>query len=187
LNESTSPRAAGQHEEIERKYLLSALPAMPQGTEVLRIEQGYLPDSTAEATEGGDPPPEGRVRRIVDEDGSVRMTHTIKTGHGLRRTEIERAISADEFERYWPLTEGRRLRKKRYRACGAGAGAAVVWEIDAFEDRDLVLAEVELQNADEEIAFPPWLAQHVLREVTEDPSYRNYALAVGGAPGGGAR
>lgn len=153
---------------------------------MLRIEQGYLPDPADEAGEGEGPRPEGRVRRIIEPDGSVRMTHTIKTGRGVRRTEIERAITAEEFDRYWPLTEGRRVRKRRYRARDARAGTARVWEIDAFEDRDLVLAEVELSTADEAIAFPAWLAPHVRREVTEDASYRNYALAVGETSGGGA-
>jgi adenylate cyclase len=173
------------HEEIERKYLLDALPALPEGTEVCSIEQGYLPDPAGPEREGDDSPPEGRLRRIVEADGSVRMVHTVKTGRGVRRTETERAISAAEFERYWPLTEGRRVSKKRYRAPDASAaasGSAVVWEIDAFEDRDLVLAEVELPSVDEEVRFPPWLGPNVVREVTEDPSYRNYALAVHGSP-----
>jgi CYTH domain-containing protein len=114
------------------------------------------------------------------------MTHTIKRGLGVRRTEIERAISADEFKRYWPLTEGRRLRKKRYRAPDAEAGEAVIWEIDEFEDLALVLAEVELSWADQKIVMPSWLAPLVVREVTDEPSYGNYFLAVHGLEGGEA-
>lgn len=176
-------RAGESRDEIERKYLLRALPAMPEGAEMLRIEQGYLPEKGEAADE---PFLEGRLRRTVAGDGSVRMTHTIKRGRGVRRTEIERAISADEFERYWPLTEGRRLRKRRYRAPDAGVGIAVVWEIDEFVDLGLVLAEVELPSADERIVFPPWLAPLVVREVTDEASYRNYSLAVHGSEGGGA-
>jgi len=152
---------------------------------MLRIDQGYLPETGA--AEGDEEAGEGRVRRIVADDGSTRMTHTIKRGSGVRRTEIERAISADEFERYWPRTEGRRLRKKRYRIADVSAGGAVVWEIDEFVDLGLVLAEVELPSADQRVDLPSWLAPLVVREVTDEPSYRNYALAVYGLAGSGGR
>jgi adenylate cyclase len=187
LAESRLPPPARGREEIERKYLLDALPVMPEGAEVLRIEQGYLPDTAEQAERADQPPLEGRLRRTVYADGSVRMTHTVKVGRGVRRTESERTISADEFRRYWPHTEGRRLRKTRYRARGAETAASLVWEIDAFDDRDLVLAEVELPSPEAEVAFPAWLRPHVVREVTDDPSYRNYALAVGGSAGGPGR
>jgi len=32
--------------------------------------------------------------------------------------------------------------------------------------------------------FPPWLAGHVVREVTDEDAYRNYSLAVWGRPAG---
>lgn len=175
-------RAGEGRDEIERTYLLRALPAIPEGAEVLQIEQGYLPEK-GQAT-ADERYLEGRLRRTVAGDGSVRLTHTIKRGSGVRRTEIERAISADEFERYWPLTEGRRLRKRRYRASDAGAGVPVLWEIDEFVDLGLVLAEVELPSVDEKVVFPSWLAPHVVREVTDEPSYRNYSLAVHGLEAG---
>jgi CYTH domain-containing protein len=53
----------------------------------------------------------------------------------------------------------------------------LAWEIDVFEDRPLVLAEVELPSADAEAPPPAWLARHVVREVTDDPAYANSALA----------
>ena len=52
-----------------------------------------------------------------------------------------------------------------------------VWEIDDFHDRDLVLAEVELPAVDVAVELPRWLADAVVREVTDDPSFTNLALA----------
>ena len=57
------------------------------------------------------------------------------------------------------------------------ADAGRVWEIDEFSDRKLVLAEIELTSAREEVAIPDWLARCVVREVTGDPEYLNHTLA----------
>ena len=54
---------------------------------------------------------------------------------------------------------------------------ALTWEVDAFEGADLVLAEVELPSADTPVTPPAWLAPHVVREVTEEPAYRNFEVA----------
>lgn len=157
--------------EIERVFLLSAVPpAMPAG-EAWRIEQGYLPP----AAESGPGALEGRLRRIERSDGSVRYVHTLKRGVGLVREEVEREIDRGAFEREWPRTAGRRLRKERTRVAAAG----YVWEIDRFVGLPVVLAECELPAVDAPLAIPDWLAPVVVREVTDDPAYRNSALARG--------
>ncbi len=146
--------------EIERKYLLDGLPSMPPGALAHRMEQGYF-----------DP---GRLRRAVGPNGAVTCTHTVKTGVGLVRNETEREISPEEFESLWPRTAGRRLTKTRYRINDGD----LVWEIDDYDRIDLVLAEVELPSPKTRVTVPPWLAQHVVREVTDDPDYQNYELAL---------
>ncbi|MFO0872398.1 MAG: hypothetical protein U0575_00315 [Phycisphaerales bacterium] len=164
--------------EIERSYLLRAMPPLPtdetgaiDGTvvEVLRIAQGYLPDD-AKSTLGV----EGRLRRLEHVDGRVELRHTVKTGFGLVRTEVERSIDAAEFNRLWPHTAGRRLTKTRHRI-RAGDFA---WEIDRFHEVDLVLAEVELPSATTVAPIPSWLAPLVVREVTDEPEYRNSQIAL---------
>jgi len=75
----------------------------------------------------------------------------------------------------WPLTEGRRIRKRRH----AVADGARTWEIDEFLDRDLVLAEIELRSATEEVQLPHWVAAVLVREVTDEPAYTNARLASG--------
>ncbi|TVQ56573.1 MAG: adenylate cyclase [Phycisphaerales bacterium] len=157
--------------EIERTFLLQRKPELPQHAVQYRFEQGYLP-----AVEGDDPKQvEGRIRRATRPDGSVTCTHTIKRGLGLVREESEREISADEFDRLWPQTDGRRILKSRYAIEEGG----LTWEVDVFEQPPgLVLAEVELPSAEHEVPIPAWLAGHIEREVTEEPEFSNYELAL---------
>lgn len=155
--------------EIERVWLLSAVPEIPAGSERWTIEQGYL-----DAASGV----EGRVRSITYPDGRRKFVHTIKSGEGLVREESERAITGEEFERLWPSTLGRRIRKVRHRV----REGALVWEVDEFLDWPLAMAEVELPEASTEVTPPAWLRGVMGREVTNDPRYRNSALAFKGLP-----
>lgn len=153
--------------EIERVFLLSAMPALPPGAEVVKIEQGYLPE------DGGPDHVEGRVRRMTRADGQVRCVHTVKKGLGLVREETERDIPTAEFERLWPRTAGRRIRKTRHKV----KQGALTFEVDRFDGLDLVLCEVELPSVDTQVDLPAWLTPLIVREVTEEPEFRNYELA----------
>lgn len=173
--------------EIERVFLLDRMPeeipeAILEQAETWLVEQGYFappPESTSASVEPG---PEGRIRRVRLPDGSEVFTHTIKSGVGLVREEYERVIPSEEFRELWPLTRGRRLRKTRLRIDVAGQ----VWELDRFHglDSELVLAEAELPAVDTPLVVPPWIGRHVVREVTEEPQFRNFHLArSAGLPG----
>ena len=50
------------------------------------------------------------------------------------------------------------------------------WELDVFEgaNNGLVIAEIELVDADEEIELPEWVGA----EVSDDPKYYNLNLAL---------
>lgn len=162
--------------EVERTFLLRGMPVLPPSATAWQIEQGYL---------HGNAEIEGRVRRETGPNGTAVCTHTIKHGTGLVRKEQERALEGSEFERLWAQTEGRRLRKIRHKV----VEGAVVWEIDEFiglpqiEGRSLVMAEVEIPAEMEanEIVLPAWLTPVVIREVTEEPQFRNYSLATASA------
>jgi len=157
---------ADRDREIERKFLLTGLPSLEKAGRPVEIEQGYLPGERLVE----------RVRRIVSEDG-VQLVRTVKEGSGLTRLEVEEALTPAMFDSLWPLTEGRRLRKRRYRV----PDGDVTWEIDEFMDRELVLAEVELSpGSPTDVELPAWLRPHVEREVTEDEAYSNLRLALGG-------
>lgn len=148
--------------EYERKYLLRGLPPRALEVEPLEIEQGYLPGERIHE----------RIRRTRG-TALVRCTRTVKLGAGIAREEYEESATEAMFQVFWPLTAGRRVLKRRYRIQEGG----LVWEIDAFRDRDLVLAEVELPDAHREVALPEWLAEWVVREVTEEAAYVNLNLA----------
>jgi CHAD domain-containing protein/CYTH domain-containing protein len=151
-------------QEIERKFLLSALPDEVHDHRPVEIEQGYLPgDSLVE-----------RLRR-ESEDGQDRYFRTVKSGRGVRRLELEEETSPDLFEAMWPLTEGKRVTKRRYRVPDTTHG--VTWEIDEFVDRELVLAEVELPDADSAPRPPAWLRDVVVRDVTGEDEFVNANLA----------
>lgn len=170
--------AGSQGLEIERVWVLRAMPAsIPSEAEVWRIEQGYMPFAAERAT-AGEGYPEGRLRRIVRPDGSEIFRHTTKRGSGMVREEVERSIDAAEFARWWPMTEGRRVVKTRYRIPVDG----LVWELDSFHSLPLVMLEVELPSADAPAPLPVWAVPLIEREVTEDARYRNAALATTGLP-----
>ena len=147
---------------MERKFLLTAVPSLEGATGPVMIEQGYLPG--ARLIE--------RLRRLRSAEG-VELVRTVKEGFGLSRLEIEESVAPDVFDRLWPLTEGRRVHKRRYRI----ADGDLTWEIDEFLDRDLVLAEVELDDPGRHVERPAWLGPHVSREVTEEEEYGNVRLA----------
>ncbi|MEK7401103.1 MAG: adenylate cyclase [Gemmatimonadota bacterium] len=149
--------------EIERKYLLRALPQMPAALDVLEIDQGYLPG--VKLLE--------RLRRQTSRDGTTRWFRTVKLGMGVERIELEDETDARTFEHLWLLTEGRRLRKRRH----VVPNGADHWEIDEFTDRPLVLAELEIPRADAPVAFPDWLRPVLVREVTDEREYTNRSLA----------
>jgi CYTH domain-containing protein len=148
--------------EIERKYLLDALPDEARATPPVRIEQGWLPGEVIHE----------RIRRAGGPDG-VRCSRTIKLGRGLVREEFEEAMTEELFAGLWPFTAGRRVIKDRFRV----PDGALTWEIDAFRDRELFLAEVELPAAATAVVLPPWLAAVLVREVTDEPTYVNLNLA----------
>jgi CYTH domain-containing protein len=148
--------------EIERKYLLSELPPALAGRPYREIEQGYIPGERLRE----------RVRR-VRRDGEEWYVRTVKVGSGIRRIELQEDTDRQTFEVLWPLTWGRRVIKRRYRMPEGG----LVWEVDEFTDRDLVLAEVELPSEDVQPRLPDWIAPYVVREVTDESVYLNINLA----------
>lgn len=150
--------------EIERKYLLRALPVFPErpGRRILTIDQGYVPGERIRE----------RLRR-VEEGGRERWYRTVKLGHGISRHEFEDETSAEIFLAMWPLTQGRRLRKRRH----VIPERALLWEIDEFLDRPLQLAEIEIPSVDTEVSIPDWLAPVIDREVTGQTAYLNSTLA----------
>ena len=160
-------QSAREGQEIERKYLLRFVPETARDSRWVDIAQGYLPGSKLQE----------RIRRVSIHHGTGRKDlhfyRTVKLGEGVTRTEVEEETTEATFLAMWPLTKRRRLRKRRFEVDVDG----LTWEIDEFRNRDLVLAEVELDSEDDEVTLPDWLAPAVQREVTGEPEFLNVNLA----------
>lgn len=151
--------------EIERKYLVTSDAWRRDAGPGRRFCQGYI----AREAQG-----QVRIRRAADQ-----AFVTIKGRRsGIARAEYEYPIPVEEAEEMLktlclkPLIE-----KTRYLVTVAGA----LWEVDVFcgvpaetGPGELVLAEIEMQNADQALVLPEWVG----REVTGDPRFGNAQLAA---------
>ena len=103
---------------------------------------------------------------------------TAKRGEGISRQEAEIGVDRDRFDELWPLTEGRRLRKRRHVIPHDGLKI----EVDVYEGAlgGLIVAEVEFPSEKAALDFDPpaWLGE----EVTGDHRYLNETLASEGPP-----
>lgn len=157
------------HYEIERKFLIAypdptALQNM-QGCRVRRITQTYLL-SPAGVTD--------RVREIREGE-EVRYIRTTKRRvSSMRALEEEKELTLAEYGELLALADPARvpILKTRY----AFPYDKHIVEVDLFDAlQDRALAEVELESESEEALLPPELK--LLREVTDDPRYKNVNLA----------
>ncbi len=144
-------------QEIERKFLVVGDAWRGLGHSSV-FRQGYL--STVK---------ERTVRvRVVGDAGTL----TIKgITVGATRAEYEYSIPvADAQAMLDGLCERPLIEKVRHEIRFGG----LIWEIDEFGgvNEGLIVAEVELEHADQEVALPPWIGD----EVTDDPRYYNANL-----------
>jgi len=140
--------------EIERKFLLANDDWKSSVTRRIRIRDGLI------ASNNGN---KARVR-IADSNATI----TLKSRRrGPIRTEFEYAIPySDAVEILQTMCDGRVLDKVRHVITHAGS----LWHVDVYEGilDGVVLAEVELQHADQKLDLPGWIG----KEVTGDPRYR---------------
>jgi len=146
--------------EIERKYTVNEkvfelINSLPAGEEIC---QGYL-NSTPERT----------VRvRIKGQKAYL----TIKgKNQGIARAEFEYEIPIEDGRKLLPLCEPFCIEKIRY----TFSLDNFIWELDVFQGAHvgLIIAELELEDADLSINLPDWIE----KEVSDDPSYYNSNLA----------
>lgn len=145
--------------EIERKYLVTGDYKATAHISYV-IKQGYLSKV-----------PERTVRiRIRDHQAFL----TIKgksSDNGLSRYEFEKEISLQEAEELLLLCEKGIIEKTRHIINFEGQ----TFEIDEFHGRlkGLIIAEIELENENQNLTKPSWLGQ----EVTGDERYYNSFLS----------
>ncbi|MDN3518625.1 CYTH domain-containing protein [Aquisalimonas lutea] len=145
--------------EIERKFLVNGDAWRADVDRSMVVRQGYF---------GGTERASIRVR--VSDD---RAWLNIKSATlGISRQEYEYEIPLDDAEEMLAgLCQGPLIEKTRHYVRYAGH----LWEIDEFfgDNAGLVVAELELSDADEPFQSPGWLGA----EVSDDPRYYNVRLA----------
>lgn len=148
--------------EIERKFLIR-YPALPIPGEVSceAIEQAYLKT------------PLNLSERVRARGG--RFYHTVKRHVSgacaeEREVEITRAEYLGYLKRRDPLCAVIRKTRRVFLYQGQ------TFELDLFPFwNDRALLEIELPAEDTPVTLPPFL--HLIREVTQDPRYKNHAIA----------
>ncbi len=145
--------------EIERKFLTRSDGWKARAVRSVAVRQGYLARG-----------PEASVRvRVAGDQAWI----TIKgRSSGISRAEFEYLVPLEDAEQLLEFhCGGRHIAKTRYWVpC-----AEHTWEVDVFAggNSGLVLAEIELQHADETFVLPDWAGA----EVSDDPRYYNAYLA----------
>ncbi|KEZ76928.1 CYTH domain-containing protein [Salinisphaera hydrothermalis] len=145
--------------EIERKFLVVGDAWRAAAHASQRFAQGYLNDS-------------GRASVRVRIEGEQANLNLKAAQVGASRAEYEYPIPlAEAREILDNLTLTPPVEKTRYWVKHAGH----VWEIDEFvgANAPLIVAEIELDSADEAFERPDWLGA----EITDDVRYYNHALA----------
>ena len=144
--------------EIERKFLVESeeYKTFGNASEILQV---YL--STSED-----------ISIRVRIDGIVAsLAIKSKVSHRVNR-EYEYNIPIDEARSIMQLNDFPIISKTRYQVDNKGH----TWEVDEFHDANtgLVIAEIELEDENEEFALPEWVG----KEITEDVKYLNSNLAI---------
>ena len=155
--------------EIERKFLIEypdtrALLKNPKCHKV-EITQTYLLSDADE---------EIRVRRR-GEDGHYVYFKTVKrTVSGAKREEIESKITADEYKELLCKADPERQPIEKDRYCLMHDNQ--YFEIDVYPFwSDRAIMEIELSGENDKISIPDYI--RVIKEVTDDKSYKNSSLA----------
>lgn len=151
--------------EIERKFLVTGDGWRAAAHRVIPMAQGYINDQAA--MDSGAQKASVRVR-IQDQEAFLNLKSR-ELGH--TRQEFEYPLPLDDARALLALCVGGLIDKRRHLVQHQGH----LWEVDEFlgDNAGLVVAEIELESADEAFAKPDWIGA----EVTDDARYYNLALA----------
>ena len=152
--------------EIERKFLVTSDAWRAAAHEVVAMAQGYINDQAA--MDSGAQRASVRVRIAGDE--AFLNLKSREAGH--TRQEFDYPIPLADARALLSLCVGGVIDKRRHYVNHAGH----LWEVDEFfgDNAGLVVAEIELDSADEVFRRPDWAGV----EVTDHLRYYNLALAT---------
>ncbi len=147
-------------QEIERKFLVKNLDFKKQAASSNIIRQAFIsrnPERTARVRQYGEKA-FLTIKGKSSEDGTTRM-------------EWETEISIKEAEQLFSICEAGEISKKRYLV----KIEEFTFEVDEFfgENQGLIMAEIELNSANQEFPKPSWLG----KEVTGDVRFYNSQLS----------
>jgi CYTH domain-containing protein len=146
--------------EIERKYLVNSKDYRSLAYSKTHIVQGFLNSH-----------PDRVVRIRITDDNAFLTVKGRSNSSGTTRFEWEKKIPITEAELLLELCEREILEKIRY---FIKMGNHII-EVDEFlgSNKGLVIAEIETENADDNIEVPSWVGE----EVTGDIKYYNSQLS----------
>lgn len=147
--------------ETERKFLLHDESWRAASDGGARIMQGYLANQVNCTV---------RVR-VRGNDAWLTVKGAADEVDGVSRLEFEYAVPLHDAQQMLEqLAERPFIEKVRHEIHHGDH----LWEIDEFggDNAGLVVAEIELERADDSFVRPPWLGD----EVSDDPRYLNAAL-----------
>ena len=147
--------------EIERKFLVEGHEYRDLAHRSYRIVQGFL---------NRDPKRTVRVR--LQKDSGWLTVKGLSSDDGTSRFEWEQSISGKDAAALLELCEPGIVAKSRYEVYYRGHR----FEVDEFEgdNEGLVIAELELEHADDRFECPDWIA----KEITGEVKYYNSQLSI---------
>ena len=169
ISEITSFLGEPEPYEIERKYLIEYpdikwLESLPNCRRIDIIQTYLVSDKDEEI----------RIRQRGFNGSYIYFQSIKKTVSGAKRVEIETRLSEKEYLSLLMEadTTRRQIRKSRYCLMYDNQ----YFEIDIYPFwKDKAIAEIELRDENAEVRFPEQIK--VIREVTNDESYRTSSLA----------
>lgn len=162
--------------EIERKWLMSGRPSLPNIQDIIKVSQSYIPISSGEI----------RVRSLVSElsePSDAKYCVTIKSDGTMSRYEWEKEVPVWVYDLLIRSSQDKIITKCITKVL-LDTGLYLEFHDYDFPFDDLLILECEFpdQATAESFGIPNWLSHYIMKEVTDDVRYKNKNLALNGMP-----
>jgi len=149
--------------EIEKKIILKELPPIQYDNEI-KITQYYFKNEDDQWE---------RYRKSESDNGIEYFKTIKKTLRKGVSMEDESNITQEEFKGKVKLCD-RKISKTRYIKTTIDN---LFWEVDVFDDIDMVMAEIEIPTEDYEVKYPKWIKGFIVEDVTGNKDFSNRRMA----------